>query len=227
MSESIATAEPSVEAVASNGNASRGGALQRYVRDALATVGTKVADLSDEQRERALSAPTDRPTLRGKDLASFVMGGDERLEADREMRRVAAESKRSARKPTPRASNNPEWVAPAVTRGRHLSAQKMNADGSGPAGDNTTAYAGPIQHIKIRKVVTEKLGGEVTKDKILELAGMKSARALRDIATFKSGRESLRPLRPLGTEFGNDGWAKGRYLAAVLTVWIEDLSKSD
>jgi hypothetical protein len=94
-------------------------------------------------------------------------------------------------------------------------------------GDSTTAYAGPIQHVKIRKVASEKIGGEPTKEQVLELAGVKSAKALRDIATFKSGRESLRPLRSLGAEFGNDGWAKGRYLAAVLVVWLEDIDKAN
>lgn len=225
MSEATATVDSPEATTATDGSSNRSPGLVRYVRDAIASVGVKVADLSDEQRDRALTAPDSKAELRGKDLASYVLGGDSQLGTDREARRVASENKRSARKPSPRESNYPEWVASAVTRGRHLSAQKMGTNGDGPVGDGTTAYAGPIQHVKIRKVVTGKVTGEPTKEAILELAGVKSTKALRDIATFKAGRESLRPLRALGTEFGNDGWAKGRFLAAVLVVWIEDIEK--
>jgi hypothetical protein len=207
--------------------------LQNYVRDAIRSAGMKVADLSDEQRERAVSAPDVKGGLRGKDLGTYILEGESGLESARN--KAKADKPKATRKPRAASNRYPEWVPTAVARGRHLSGQKENS-----GGDETLAYAGPIQHMKVRKLIAKEINpsvdekaGEangwldgVTKEKILEAAECKSAKALRDIATFKAGRDAMRPLRPLGAKFGNDGWAKGRFLAAVLVVWMEDLDKA-
>lgn len=119
----------------------------------------------------------------------------------------------------------------AVARSRHLSGQKP-----GQPGDKTLAYPRPRQHIAIRKVVTEKFGGPdaVTPDAILRLPGIKSAKALTEIAVVAADRSAMVPMRPLSAECGKasgiggnlDGWAAGRYLAAALVAWIEELRAS-
>jgi hypothetical protein len=217
-------------------------AISRRVREALSKEGVKAADLTEDQRDRALH-PERKDGLRGKDLASWVIGGDEGLKADRETRsrQSAADDKAKSKGERKKSTRYEEWVPEAVERGRKLSGQKPKADGSGPEGDETLAYAGPIQHIKIRTVIGKKLGakvspggtvtgGDVTPEAILKLAGGSGENAkpmsfkeLKDIATFKADKGAMRPLRELGQEFGSDGWAKGRYLAAALVVWIEDL----
>lgn len=208
-------------------------ALQNYVRDAIRTAGMKVADLTDEQRQRAQEAPDVKGGLRGKDLGTYILEGETGLKDARAKAAANGKPKRKARA----ASNRyPEWVPPAVARGRHLAGQK---DGSG--GDETMAYAGPIQHKKVRQLVAKEILGAdvdektgeatgwldgITKDDIIKASGCSSLKSLREVATFKAGRDAMRPLRPLGAKFGNDGWAKGRFLAAVLVVWAEDIDKA-
>src|SRR4051812_16438245 len=52
------------------------GKVQDYVAGALRRVGVKVADLSDDQRARAETAPDQHSGLRGKSLAQFVLDGE-------------------------------------------------------------------------------------------------------------------------------------------------------
>ncbi len=44
-------------------------------------------------------------------------------------------------------------------------------------GDETVAYAGPSQHVKIREHVTKAVGETVTPDVVLKLTGIKSHKA--------------------------------------------------
>lgn len=228
MADTATTEAPATETQSDETTTGRP-ALEGYVRDAIRSAGMKVADLNDEQRARAEAAPDQKGGLRGKDLATFVLEGETGLADARA--KATADKPKAKRKPRAPSNRYPEWVPPAVARGRHLSGQK---DGSG--GDETLAYAGPIQHMKVRKLLAKEFGGSVdektghlegvTKEQILEAADIKSMKALKEIATFKAGRDAMRPLRPLGAKFGTDGWAKGRFLAAILVVWAEDLDKA-
>jgi hypothetical protein len=97
-------------------------------------------------------------------------------------------------------------------------------------GDDHVPAAGPVQHLKVRHIVEEDLKKEnkaVTAENVLEIAGGVSLAQLKKIATFQSDKASLKPLRALGARFDKDGWAKGRYLASILYVWVEDLRKSE
>lgn len=217
--------------------------VDRKIREALSKAGVKVADLTDEQRARALEAPKTKAGLvngRGAktSLVTFILEGKDSKTQTDEARAKGGKKKKAARTST----RYEDWVQPAVERGRKLSGGRPDKDTGKPVGDETMAYAGPIQHIKIRKVFGKKFGdkvtdggtvtgGNTTPDKILELAGGEegamSFKMLKEIAQFKDDTKApLRRLRPLGKEFGEDGWAKGRFLAAVLVVWIEDLKKA-
>lgn len=208
-------------------------AIERYVRDAITKAGVKAGDLTDEQRMRALDAPSEKAALRGKSLSMWVLEGKNLSEQTKEARATNGSKPRERRS----SGKYAPWVRDAVARGRALSEAK---DPARKAAGGHIGYAGPIQHIKVRKVIETQVGGDskvwdspdgvdhtqIEADKVLELSGVPSVKALRDIATFKSDKPALRPLRELGKEFGNDGWAKGRFLAAILVVLLEDLKKA-
>ena len=210
------------------------GGLPNYVRDALRVRKVKVGDLTSDQRGRADEAVEHKQGLRGKQLAAWIIEGttpgDTIAESRDNVQKIGAKA-RSERARARTSTRYPEWVAPAVQSARKLSGQKPGT----PNPELTNAYAGPAQHIKIREFVTKRLGEEemdVTSENVLALSGVPSMKALREIATFRSDRASLKPLQPLGTNFVNDdkrpdGWARGRFLAAVLFVWIEELKKNE
>lgn len=198
--------------------------IERYVRDALRSAGISAADLTEDQRQRALDAPAKKAGLKGKAVSLYVLEGTEANKNDVANSKATAKPKKVKAERVRRNTNHPEWVADAVRRAKAMSAQKPGLEDA-----NHVPAAGPIQHIKVRAVVTkaiESAGGEVTRETVLEQAGVPSVKALKDIATFKSNRESLKPLRAIGSQMNKDGWAKGRYLAAILAVWAEDLGKS-
>lgn len=80
------------------------------------------------------------------------------------------------------------------------------------------------QHVRVRARVTELIDGPVTPDAIVRLAGVRSQKALAEIASYSTGKEALVALRPLSKgEFGDDAWCQGRYLAGILAAWIAEL----
>lgn len=77
-------------------------------------------------------------------------------------------------------------------------------------------------HVEVRRVVTEKLEGNVTVEGVVKLTGLKSAKALREAADWTTAdTDQLKPLRELSKEFKGNGWRVGRYLAGILTAWVE------
>jgi hypothetical protein len=84
--------ETSQDAASSDG---RPTGLENFVRDAIRSAGMKVADLNDEQRERAVSAPTTKGGLRGKDLGTYILEGESGLE-DARNKATAAKPKTHA-----------------------------------------------------------------------------------------------------------------------------------
>jgi hypothetical protein len=203
--------------------------LQPYVLDALGD-DFDVSTLTPEQLDRATSAPTTKGGLRGTELRRHIMEGDEARKAARKSRSKAKKdgkgTGRGGRGGTRAiAKGHPEWVGSATTRAKALSAQKP-----GLGADDHVPAAGPVQHLKVRHIVEEDLKKEnkaVTAENVLEIAGGVSLAQLKKIATFQSDKASLKPLRALGARFDKDGWAKGRYLASILYVWVEDLRKSE
>jgi hypothetical protein len=130
-------------------------------------------------------------------------------------------SDRTAAKCEPgRSPRYPEWMTDAVRRSRVLSGQKIGPDGN-RLGDKTLSYPGPRQHLRIRDEVTRELG-TVTPAAIVKAAGV-NYRALKGIATWTASREAMKPFRPMSRRFADDSWATGRYCAAVLVAWIDQL----
>lgn len=140
------------------------------------------------------------------------------------------------------------WLKDAVAAARKLSGHKTDSKGVA-LGDKTVEYAGPVQHEKVRAIVTAMLKKDkkpVTAETVLGATGIKSAAKLKSIAVFEADKSEMAPLSEnLGkymknpgkdqkaseikdwqTATGNaDGWAVGRYLAAILYVWVEELRK--
>lgn len=201
--------------------------LERYVSDAVRAAGTKAADLTDEQRARALDAPNTKKGLRGKALAEYVLDGKTSAPKPKE-REARKSTEKKERKPRANSAYGPE-IHEAVKKAKSMAAKKPGLD---PA--KHVPAAGPIQHHKVRTVVSKEIeasGKEVTADTVLEIASGGEDRPmtvaqLRKIASFESDKASLKPLRALGGKFGTDGWSKGRYLAGILAVWAEELKKA-
>ena len=136
--------------------------------------------------------------------------------------------KSSTAKKAKRASKYPPEIVAAVAKARHLSGHKKGADGK-PLGDKTVAYAGPKEHVMVRTRVTELLtkdSKEVTAANVLALTGIKSQKLLREIATFEADKTAMAPMRKLSAEFRGDNWAMGRYLAAIVCAFIDDLKSN-
>jgi hypothetical protein len=84
-------------------------------------------------------------------------------------------------------------------------------------------------HIRVREVVTERVGTPVTVEKILKASGIKSVAALRRIAEFDPA-EDMTGLRELGKAFKDDknkAWRTGRYLAGILAAWAIQLAEAE
>jgi hypothetical protein len=142
----------------------------------------------------------------------------------------AAPKPKPAAKAKPRstkADRYPAWLPDAVKRSRVTSGRKVNAKTGEPFGDMTVSYPGPKQHLHIRAVVAAKIDGEPTPEKILALTGIKSLKALRAIADWSADKATMAPMRPLSREMDDGtGWSTGRYGAAALVAWIDQLKAS-
>lgn len=97
-------------------------------------------------------------------------------------------------------------------------------------GDKTPAYAGPSQHLKVRNVLDEVIEGPVTAKAILDYLDCSSA-MLKRLAIGEAPRKDLKVLRSLGkltkNESGKaDTWATGRYLAAIVYVYVLELRRN-
>lgn len=140
------------------------------------------------------------------------------------------------------------WLKDAVANARRMVGKKPDGKG-GTLGDKTVEYAGPIQHVKVRNVgelLLKEQKKPVTAENILALTGLKSAAKLKALAEFEADKSELAPLaenfgklmknpgkgqkadqiKDWRTATGNsDGWATGRYLAAIFYVWIDEKRK--
>jgi hypothetical protein len=137
----------------------------------------------------------------------------------------AKPKKPSTKKPTSRKAY-PEWMKGAVKRSRVLAGGRIDRKTGKACGPDTLSYPGPRQHLAIRTRVSEMLKEkalDVTADNILALTGVKSHATLKKIATWTAPKEAMKPMRPLSAEFSDDSWAIGRYLAAALVAWCEEL----
>lgn len=91
------------------------GALERFVREALTNNGTKVAELTVEQRVRAVAAPTEKAGLRGKALHAWIMDAKNGRDVIAEQRAQDAKEQRAestAKRVS--SSRDPEAAALAV-----------------------------------------------------------------------------------------------------------------
>jgi hypothetical protein len=232
--------------------------LEKYVRDALNKAGHKVGELTPEQHARATSAPTEKPGVRGKTLATYIIDGttlrDQAKQAnDQETLRKAeaTHAKRSeAAKADGRAANLNGGDKPKATNkakggdAKPKAAAKPKAPPKTPAkapkyADNIRAaveatkaiggrtwWPSPIDHVQVRNVVT-KLLAEQTPPAVPSRANIKALvgtneKTLRRIADMSAPREELKVLKDLNTHM-DDSSSKGRNLAAILLVWMDEL----
>jgi hypothetical protein len=115
-----------------------------------------------------------------------------------------------------------EEMSNAVRRARYeLAAKNPKIAAKGKGAHVPAASVG--QHFKVRDRVTEMLGGSPTPHGIVKLSGMPDAAALRAVADWSMPPSGMAPLRTLAREFTGDRWAQGRYLAGILSVWIDEL----
>ena len=121
---------------------------------------------------------------------------------------------------------SPQIVA-RTAEGRKLSAQMHGIEDPKAC----MSYAGPGQHMRVESAVRDLIDGEVTAKSVLEVVGL-SGPKLKTLATTHDNKGDLKALRPLGrsilTATGEvDTWATGRYLAAILSVWVLDLRREE
>jgi hypothetical protein len=197
--------------------AERPKAAEKYVYDALRGYGVKYADLTDEQRERALEAPEKHSGLRGKALAAFVVEGKD-LKAQQAEARVQTELKAAARasdRASKAAGSRASAYAPEVRE-----AVKIAASIRGKSHG-----AGPKQHQHVREVVLAELGGDepAAPGILASVVGVKNAGEFARLATT-APRGDLAVLRPIAAKMGDDPWCKGRHLAAALAAWAKQIS---
>lgn len=196
-------------------------ALEGYVRDALRNNGGhKVSDLTDAQRERALTAPRDHSGLRGKALAEYVISGASLREQQAEAQRAreALEAAEARERRSAQASTRPSPYSDAV-RAATKRARELRGGSHG---------IGPKQTATVREVVRKELGVS-PKDQpdagaLVKIAGMESVAELFSVAAGEGDRTATKPLRPLGEKMGDDAWCKGRWLAAILAAWHEEIT---
>jgi len=156
-----------------------GKALPRYATSALNKAGAKAADLTDEQRERAMSDTS----LRGKALASFVLTGEvpEVPEPSLSERHAESEEKdREAAKAAPKRRSRKTSEGDGETRERKpgVFAERygpviMERVARGKAeGLFGGAHTGPKDHLRVEEAarsVLESRGLSVTAENVAAL----------------------------------------------------------
>lgn len=192
--------------------------VQRRVLDALSKKGFKYSELSDEQKARAQACPEKgydgamlvAHVVEGKSFGEVAAEGDAKAAKAKGTRKPAAGS--GAAK-APRSSAYPQDVRDAVKRANEIRGKSHGA--------------GPKQHATVREVVRKSLKLSATKnptvDQIVEVSGAGSLAKLTKLANGTAGREDLKALQPLAKLMGDDGWCKGRHLAAGLVAWAEQI----
>lgn len=151
--------------------------------------------------------------------------------AEAKARREAKEAEKAAKKATAKKSSRfPEDIRVAVKRARYelsaLNPTVVAARKADPKAHVPGASAG--QHITVRTKITELVGGpdKLTPAAVLKLTGYASYKALEDAAKWEGTKQDLEPLHNLAENFRPDSWAMGRYLAAIVTVFIWDLKEA-
>lgn len=194
---------------------------------AVAAVGEKFAELTDEQKTRAARADSEKSGLRGKALGRWIIGGGAALEQDRQAGRESAD-----RKATEAKAARVEAAKDAPSRQEKAAARTAYPDNIRAAVKRANAIrgkshgAGPKQHVHVRDAVTRELAAqkaEPTPLALAQLAGFKSVAELHAAAAGEVDRKDLAVMHPLAAKMGDDQWCKGRHLAAALAAWGEEL----
>jgi hypothetical protein len=178
---------------------------------------------------------TERPVSDAKAATRGNAGSKPKPTAKRAKAAAEATPKRKpakAAKPKPpgkKALKYPDWLPDAVKRSRVISGRKINSKTGEPFGDMTLSYPGPKQHLHIRAAVKGMIEGPVTADAVLRASGVKSLAKLTAIADWSADKSEMKPMRGEFTKACDDntGWSTGRYLAAALVAWIEELRAAE
>lgn len=197
--------------------------VHRSVLDALQKQGVKYSDLTDEQKARAQAAP--EKGFDGKMLVAHVVDGKSFDEVQQEGDAAQKAAKKAApRKSAAAKSNGSASTASKYTQDVRDAVKRANEIRGKSHG------AGPKQHATVREVVRKSLSLSATKnptvDQIVQASGAGSLAKLTKIANGSAGREDLKALQPLAKLMGDDGWCKGRHLAAALVAWAEQIKAS-
>lgn len=148
----------------------------------------------------------DKAGLRGRALALWVITGESAGNGATKVADKLAAPK-SAPKSAPKAvTSKRSAYAPEVTEAVRLAKQARGTTHGAP---------GAKQHVLVRA----ELGKNPTVADILKAAGVKSEKALREIADGSSDREAIKVLHPLAAKF-DDPFCKGRNLASILVAMI-------
>lgn len=208
--------------------AAKSAKIEEYVLYALRKADIKVGDLTEEQRARAVEAPSEsggKAGLRGDALVAWItdgLNGKQQVAEARKARELArsqqaTENRSAAQKaagnkpPKPKA---PSKYSDEVRAAVKIANEIRDAKGHG---------AGPKQHQHVRDVITKEMGG-APKDAgaLLAFVGVKKG-DLVAIANGKADREAMKVLLPTAEKMGDDPWCKGRHLAAELAAWAQQL----
>jgi hypothetical protein len=110
----------------------------------------------------------------------------------------------------PKKSKYPERVV-AMAR----AANEMRTEGKG-------FHIGPAQADRVLKMLVKEADGPLTEAEVLLLCGVKTRKALKDVATGKAETKPLRPIAAKVKAAHSDAYASNlRWLAALALAWIE------
>lgn len=189
------------------------GALEQYVRDAIRSVGIKAADLTPEQRERAMAAPKEKAGLRGKSLGTWIA---EAKNGREQVAEAQAERKETQRKETQRknitASSDPDAKRICIEAKEFAGVKSPFSPKEGREfldGFELSSIAGPSD---ARQTITIKN----------KLAGVEATLFIEEVRAFAKGTleaaDAKTAVRAAMSELAKETTLWGRKLAAFISV---------
>ena len=113
-------------------------------------------------------------------------------------------------KPAPAAAKYPPLIVEAAVRASAIRAA------------STSKHVGPAQLQRVLDAVRERAEGDLTAEAVVAASGLKSLKALKQVAAGEGSREDLAAMRPLADAIG-DPYCRGAWLAAELVAVAEAL----
>jgi hypothetical protein len=191
-----------------------GNGLATQARDAQTQRDLKAAEDKRTKRSAAAKANGAAKNLKGNAAAPLSAADKAAARAASAGSKPKAASKPKSDKPkaapVPRSAKYPDNIRAAVEAAKRIGGRNW--------------WPSPIDHVEARNVVTKLLadqGQAPSRANIKALSGTDEA-ALTAMANMSAGREQLKVLKDLNSHMG-DASAKGRNLAAILLMWMDEL----